>query len=102
MTNLDVNAVGSQFFIVYGDASALPAEYTQLATITTGLEIVEQVAAAGAVDDAGSPTSSGKPAQALTITGLSVTDPADPGASPSAADPSASPTEAAPSTSATS
>jgi cyclophilin family peptidyl-prolyl cis-trans isomerase len=100
MSNLDVNAVGSQFYIVYGDASALPPEYTQVGTITSGLEIVEQVAAGGAADGA----ASGPPVQELTITTLSVSDDlGNPPASPDpSVDPSASPTEAAPSTSATS
>jgi peptidyl-prolyl cis-trans isomerase B (cyclophilin B) len=104
MTNVDVNAVGSQFYIVYGDASPLPPEYTQIGTITSGLEIVDQVAAAGAVDGA----TSGAPTQELTITTLTVSDDLanpSPASSPdpsASADPSASPTEAAPSTSATS
>jgi peptidyl-prolyl cis-trans isomerase B (cyclophilin B) len=40
---------GSQFFIVYEDiaATALPADYTVLGTITTGLDIVQTVAKAG-------------------------------------------------------
>jgi peptidyl-prolyl cis-trans isomerase B (cyclophilin B) len=40
---------GSQFFIVYEDipADALPAQYTVLGTLTTGLDIVKSVAKAG-------------------------------------------------------
>ena len=74
MTNVDVNAVGSQFMIVYQDGSALPNEYTQVGTITAGLELVEQVAAAGAVDENGEPTAVGKPAEELTIIALRVRD----------------------------
>jgi len=72
MTNVDVNAVGSQFMIVYQDGSALPNEYTLVATITSGLELVEQVAAAGAVDENGEPTAVGNPVEDLTITALRV------------------------------
>jgi peptidyl-prolyl cis-trans isomerase B (cyclophilin B) len=41
------NSNGSQFFIVYGD-SPLPADYTVFGTITTGMDIVDSVAKAGA------------------------------------------------------
>lgn len=74
MTNVDVNAVGSQFMIVYQDGSALPNEYTQVATITSGLEIVEQIAAAGAVDENGEPTAVGNPAEDLVITAIRIRD----------------------------
>jgi peptidyl-prolyl cis-trans isomerase B (cyclophilin B) len=42
-------STGSQFFLVYEDiaATALPADYTVLGTITTGLDIVKAVAKAG-------------------------------------------------------
>lgn len=39
-------STGSQFFIVYGD-SQLDANYTVLGTITTGMDIVQQIGAAG-------------------------------------------------------
>lgn len=39
-------STGSQFFIVYGD-SQLDANYTVLGTITEGMDVVEQVGAAG-------------------------------------------------------
>jgi peptidyl-prolyl cis-trans isomerase B (cyclophilin B) len=37
---------GSQFFIVYGD-SDLPADYTVVGTITSGLQVVDKIAKAG-------------------------------------------------------
>lgn len=74
MTNIDVNAVGSQFMIVYQDGTALPNEYTQVATITSGLELVEQVAAGGAVDENGEPAAVGNPTEDLTITAIRVRD----------------------------
>jgi peptidyl-prolyl cis-trans isomerase B (cyclophilin B) len=39
-------STGSQFFIVYGD-SQLDPNYTVLGTITGGMDVVKQVAAAG-------------------------------------------------------
>ncbi len=63
LKTLDQNANGAQFSIVYGDGSDLPAEYTPLGTITRGMEIVEAVAAAGAVDGA----TVGKPTNELKI-----------------------------------
>lgn len=41
------NSNGSQFFIVYGD-SPLPADYTAFGQITSGMDVVDQVAKAGA------------------------------------------------------
>jgi peptidyl-prolyl cis-trans isomerase B (cyclophilin B) len=70
MSNLDVNAVGSQFMIVYGANSPIPADYTQVATITTGLDLVQQVADAGAVDANGASAAVGKPAKDLVITSI--------------------------------
>jgi peptidyl-prolyl cis-trans isomerase B (cyclophilin B) len=89
MTNVDTNAVGSQFMIVYQDGTGLPNEYTQVATITSGLEIIEQIAAAGAVDENGEPAAVGNPVEDLTITAIRVRND-----SPSAATPSESETEA--------
>jgi cyclophilin family peptidyl-prolyl cis-trans isomerase len=36
-------AIGSQFFIVTGDASALPAEYAVLGTVTKGLDVAKNI-----------------------------------------------------------
>lgn len=46
MANAGAGTTGSQFFIVYQD-STLPADYTILGQVTSGLDLVEQVAAAG-------------------------------------------------------
>lgn len=48
MANAGAGTTGSQFFIVYDDTT-LGADYTVLGQITSGLDIVEEVAAAGAV-----------------------------------------------------
>jgi peptidyl-prolyl cis-trans isomerase B (cyclophilin B) len=42
-------STGSQFFLVHSD-SVLPPQYTVVGTITDGLDVVEQIAAAGTVD----------------------------------------------------
>jgi len=39
-------STGSQFFIVFGD-SELPADYTLLGTVTSGLDVIEKIAAGG-------------------------------------------------------
>ncbi|MEU5870525.1 peptidylprolyl isomerase [Glycomyces sp. NPDC047369] len=46
MANAGAGTTGSQFFIVYEDTT-LGADYTILGQVTSGLDIVEQVAAAG-------------------------------------------------------
>lgn len=43
----DPGTTGSQFFLVYKDTS-LPPEYTPVGTITTGLDVLDKVAAGGA------------------------------------------------------
>lgn len=58
---------GSQFFLVYDDTT-LPPDYTIFGTVTEGLDIVEEVAAAG-VEDGGS---DGSPKRAVRISDVSV------------------------------
>jgi peptidyl-prolyl cis-trans isomerase B (cyclophilin B) len=41
---------GSQFFIVYGDSKDLPADYTVFGKIVKGMDVVDEVAKAGATD----------------------------------------------------
>jgi peptidyl-prolyl cis-trans isomerase B (cyclophilin B) len=90
------DANGSQFFIVYKD-SQLPPSYSIIGTVTTGLDVIDKVAAADAVDANGAATGDGTPKTPVTIQTLTVgtepsTSPA-PSGSGSAA-PSASPTGA--------
>ena len=63
---------GSQFFIVYADiaASALPAEYTVLGTLTKGLDIVQAVAKAGS--DNANGQGDGHPKKELDIKSLTM------------------------------
>jgi peptidyl-prolyl cis-trans isomerase B (cyclophilin B) len=75
MVNTGANTNGGQFTIVYGDGSDLAKSYSVVGTVTKGLEIVEGVAKAGAVDAEGKPAAEGKPKTALTIQQLSVGPP---------------------------
>jgi peptidyl-prolyl cis-trans isomerase B (cyclophilin B) len=61
---------GSQFFLVYDDTT-LPPDYTIFGTITEGLDIVEEVAAAGVADDG----SDGTPQREVRISDVSVGKP---------------------------
>jgi peptidyl-prolyl cis-trans isomerase B (cyclophilin B) len=54
MANAGPDTNGSQFFIVYRDSDIDP-NYPVFGRVTSGLEVVDQVAAAGAPDDDGSP-----------------------------------------------
>jgi peptidyl-prolyl cis-trans isomerase B (cyclophilin B) len=78
MVNTGANTNGSQFSIVYGDGSSLGASYSVVGTVTKGLDIVEKVAQAGALDTAGKSVVEGKPKTALTIQQLTVALPAAP------------------------
>jgi peptidyl-prolyl cis-trans isomerase B (cyclophilin B) len=66
MANAGANTNGSQFFIVYGDASALAPAYTAFGTVDApSLKAIDKVANAGVIP-AGGPTD-GKPATPVTI-----------------------------------
>lgn len=82
LANTGPNANGGQFYIVYGDGSDLKPEYSIIGTVVSGLDLVETVAAAGAVDANGAPAPAGKPAKTMTIEQLFVGAPPSP--SPSA------------------
>lgn len=47
MANAGANTNGSQFFIVYGDSTELPADYTIFGKVTSGMDVVDRVAKAG-------------------------------------------------------
>lgn len=67
MANSGPNTNGSQFSIIYADGTDLPPNFSVVGTVTAGLEIVETVAQAGAVDDQGQAAAAGKPQTTLTI-----------------------------------
>ncbi len=62
MANSGPNTNGSQFFLVFDDTT-LGAAYTIWGTITKGLDIVKEIAAAGVVGGGGD----GTPAQSVSI-----------------------------------
>jgi len=73
---------GSQFFIVYED-STFPPNYTLFGKITSGLDIVRQVGAAGDDGAFASGAGGGHPKKKVTIQSLTVGDPHQTPASPS-------------------
>jgi len=68
------NTTGSQFFIVYGD-TPLPGDYTVLGKVTKGIDLIQNVAKAGAVGDDGKDATDGKPKTEVIIKKLSLTAP---------------------------
>ncbi|WP_037558687.1 peptidylprolyl isomerase [Spirillospora albida] len=67
MANAGPDTNGSQFFIVHGTAK-LPGGYTIFGRVTSGMEVVDRVARAGAEDQNG--PGDGRPKQKITITAL--------------------------------
>lgn len=70
MANAGSGTSGSQFFIVYED-STLGPDYTVWGKVTSGLDVVQSVAAAGVADG----SSDGTPAQPVVIKQATVTKP---------------------------
>jgi peptidyl-prolyl cis-trans isomerase B (cyclophilin B) len=68
------STTGSQFFLVYDDTE-LPGDYTIVGTITEGLDVIEEIAAEGAVDAAGQEASDGSPATPVLIETLEIGQP---------------------------
>jgi peptidyl-prolyl cis-trans isomerase B (cyclophilin B) len=65
---------GGQFFIVYGDSSLPdPDGYSVFGTVTSGLDIVDKIAAAG-VAPGGASTTDGSPAAPISILRVAVTE----------------------------
>ncbi|MEW2380020.1 peptidylprolyl isomerase [Micromonospora sp. NPDC047812] len=67
-------STGSQFFIVYGD-SPLDPKYTVLGTITGGMDLVKQVAAAGDDKAFAKQAGGGHPKKEVTINKLTMSAP---------------------------
>jgi peptidyl-prolyl cis-trans isomerase B (cyclophilin B) len=82
MVNTGANTNGSMFYIVWGDTSPLSNAYTLIGTVTTGMDIVNKVVSAGAVDTTGKQAAEGKPKTALTFQSLTVGTQASPSATP--------------------
>ncbi|MFI7429058.1 peptidylprolyl isomerase [Micromonospora sp. NPDC049836] len=66
-------STGSQFFIVYGD-SPLDPNYTVLGTITGGMDVVKQVAAAGDDGAFAQQAGGGHPKKEIVINKLTMSD----------------------------
>ncbi len=65
---------GGQFFLVYGDSSLPDANgYSVFGTVTSGLDIVDKIAAAGVAPGGTSPTD-GFPAAPISILAVAVTE----------------------------
>lgn len=65
---------GGQFFVVYGDSSLPdPDGYTVFGTVTSGLDIVDRIAAAG-VAPGGTSSTDGFPAAPISILRVAVTE----------------------------
>jgi peptidyl-prolyl cis-trans isomerase B (cyclophilin B) len=71
MANSGPDTNGSQFFIVYKDTS-LPPSYTIFGKVTTGMDVVDKVAAAGS-DNSNGP-GDGKPKKPITFTSVGVVE----------------------------
>jgi peptidyl-prolyl cis-trans isomerase B (cyclophilin B) len=80
MVNSGGNTNGSQFYIIAADGTTLSNAYSVVGTVTTGMDIVDQVFAAGAVGDNGQAADEGKLKTELTIQKLTMSEP---GAAPS-------------------
>jgi len=68
MANSGANTNGSQFFLVYQD-SPLPPNYSVWGQITTGLDVIDNVASAGVLEG----FTDGLPSQAVVISSASTT-----------------------------
>ena len=71
MANSGPDQNGSQFFIVYGDTTAIQNSYTLFGQVTTGLDIAKQVAAGGDDGTAGQ-AGGGKPKKPLDFKTVTV------------------------------
>ncbi|MEU8262990.1 peptidylprolyl isomerase [Micromonospora sp. NPDC048999] len=68
MANAGPGTNGSQFFIVFKDSTqSLPPDYTPFGEVTSGLDIVDRVAAAGHDDSYASTAGGGRPKNELRI-----------------------------------
>lgn len=66
-------STGSQFFICYTSCSSLPPNYSVVGTVSEGLDVVKQIAAAGVVPSGSGTGSPGDGAPATPVTLESVT-----------------------------
>jgi peptidyl-prolyl cis-trans isomerase B (cyclophilin B) len=70
MANGGPGTNGSQFFLVYKDSSELGPSYTPFGTITSGLSVLQSIAAKG--DDNSNPAGGGKPNESVQIESVTI------------------------------
>ncbi len=79
MANAGPGTDGSQFFIIYKDSSTLPKSYTVIGSVTSGMDVIQKVAAAGVTASASASSSAsptdGQPKLAITLSTVTVTPP---------------------------
>jgi peptidyl-prolyl cis-trans isomerase B (cyclophilin B) len=75
LVNTGANTNGSQFYIIFGNHSPLSNAYTLIGTVTTGMDIIDEVVQGGAVGPGGKPATEGKLKTALTFQSLTVGPP---------------------------
>ncbi len=80
MANGGPNTNGSQFFIVFGD-TILPGDYTIFGTVVQGLDVAQQVGAAGDDGAFAQESGGGHPKKKITFTSVTV-GPVEPSAAP--------------------
>jgi len=73
MANSGPNTNGSQFFLVYKDSNFDGPKYSVIGKISQGLDVLQKIAAEGAVDDKGAKAAEGKPKTEVTIQTVTVT-----------------------------
>lgn len=82
LVNTGANTNGSQFYIITGDNSPLSNANTVIGDVSSGMDIIDKVVQAGAVDSSGKAAPQGKPKMTLTIQSLTVTANGSASASP--------------------
>ncbi len=74
MANSGPNTNGSQFFIVTGDGSQLPNDYSRFGKVTSGLDVAQRIEGFADPDaDPGDPATQ-KPTQPIYIYGVTITE----------------------------
>jgi peptidyl-prolyl cis-trans isomerase B (cyclophilin B) len=67
------NTNGSQFFLVFKSGSQLSAAYTPFGTVTSGLDVLTKIAAAGVQSTGSTPSTDGAPKLTVTIEKVTIT-----------------------------
>lgn len=73
-SNNGPNTNGSQFYIFYADSPSISSEFSIIGTVTSGIDVVEGIAAVGIADVDGVAQTDGAPKETVTISTLTVSD----------------------------